>query len=209
MTSTPQPRRPEPLFIPRNLHTAAPYLRGYAWLTIIAVTGTVLLLWTQYVVAALVAALAVSGWDRHRAPLPPRLPGTAGLAQYRAMTPERFEHAIAALARRSPDVARAIRVGGSNDRALDVLVTLRDGRRILLQCKRHTDGNNVGAPALYQVNGTYRHTHRCHLAVVVTTAGFTASARQWNASLPRTDRLRLVDGPALLAWARGGPPPWA
>jgi len=207
---TPRPTRKtrEPLLIPTSLRNAASYLHGWAWIAAGVTAGTILILWTEYVIAACVAALiAASWWDRHHAPLRPRTPAAGGLAQYRAMAPTAFEDAIAALARRSPDVARATRAGGSNDRALDVLVQLRDGRRILIQCKRYT--GNVGAPALYQVNGTYRSTHRCQMAVVVTTAGFTRSALEWNASLPRAERLRLVDGPALMAWARGGPPPWA
>lgn len=131
----------------------------------------------------------------------------ADLAAYRALDPTAFEHAIADLARTHPTVATATRAGGAGDRALDVLVTLHDGRRILIQCKRYT--GNVGAPALYEVNGTYRATHRCQMAVVVTTAGFTRSALEWNASLPPAERLRLIDGARLMAWARGGPPPWA
>ncbi|MFH9425946.1 restriction endonuclease [Streptomyces sp. NPDC017529] len=128
------------------------------------------------------------------------------LAHYQRMDGTAFEHAIADLARRDPDVHSATVEGGANDRALDVLVTLVTGHRIAIQCKRYSPRNRVPADAVYQVNGTYRDYHRCQLAAIVTTSGYTRDAISANACL--TQPIRLIDGPALATWANGGPAPW-
>ncbi|WP_438484706.1 restriction endonuclease [Streptomyces sp. S186] len=132
---------------------------------------------------------------------------THTLAAYRHMTGPQFEHAVADLARRDPAVRSATVSGGANDRGLDVLVVLHDGRRIAVQCKRYAEGNRVGAPAIYTANGTYRAYHRCDHAVIVTTSRFTRDAELANASLP--EPLRLIDGRGLARWIGGGRPPWA
>ncbi|MYT30082.1 MULTISPECIES: restriction endonuclease [unclassified Streptomyces] len=132
---------------------------------------------------------------------------THTLAAYQRMTGPQFEHAVADLARRDPAVRSATVSGGANDRGLDVLVVLHDGRRIAVQCKRYAEGNRVGAPAIYTANGTYRAYHRCDHAVIVTTSRFTRDAELANASLP--EPLRLIDGRGLARWIGGGRPPWA
>lgn len=128
------------------------------------------------------------------------------LAGYLALEPTQFEHAVADLARRDPGVASAVVQGGSNDRALDVLVTLHSGHRVAIQCKKYAPTKRVGAPTIYEVNGTYRDYHRCQLGIIVTTSCFTRDATVANASLDQP--LRLIDGRALARWAAGGRPPW-
>ncbi|GAA3171051.1 MULTISPECIES: restriction endonuclease [Streptomyces] len=135
-----------------------------------------------------------------------RADGTHSIAAYQHMSGSQFEHAVADLARRDPGVRAATVSGGANDRALDVLVQLTDGRRIAVQCKRFAAGNRVGAPVVYEVNGTYRAYHRCDIALIVTTSDFTQDAQRANAELDQP--LRLVDGRTLGRWAAGGRPPW-
>ncbi|MGW5697845.1 restriction endonuclease [Streptomyces asiaticus] len=134
----------------------------------------------------------------------PRAPQPTDLAEYLALDPTVFEHAIADLALRDPNVYSAIRQGGANDRAADVLVALRDGRRIVIQCKRYQLRKAVDAGTVYELNGTYREYHHGNAAVIVTTSRFTASAREFANGVG----IALVDGPALTAWTAGGPPPW-
>ncbi|MCZ0972062.1 restriction endonuclease [Streptomyces albulus] len=136
----------------------------------------------------------------------PRRDVTHTLAALQHMTGTQFEHAVADLARQDPAVRSATVSGGANDRGLDVLVVLRDGRRIAVQCKRYAEGNRVGAPAIYTANGTYRAYHQCDQAVIVTTSRFTRDAEVANASLP--EPLRLIDGRRLARWLGGGAPPW-
>ncbi|MFD5395310.1 restriction endonuclease [Streptomyces sp. NPDC127097] len=131
---------------------------------------------------------------------------THSIAAYQHMTGVQFEHAIADLARRDTSVRTATVSGGANDRVLDVLLQLNDGRRIAVQCKRYAPSNRVGAPVIYAVNGTYRAYHRCDQALIVTTSSFTPDAQRANAELDHP--LRLIDGRALSRWASGGRPPW-
>ncbi|MCK7622808.1 restriction endonuclease [Streptomyces sp. RS10V-4] len=161
------------------------------------------------VAAATAAVVLLVRTGRLRLPGPalgrPDAPHT--LAAYQRMTGPQFEHAIADLARRDPGVRSATVSGGANDRGLDVLVVLRDGRRVAVQCKRYAEGNRVGAPAIYTANGTYRAFHRCDHAVIVTTSRFTRDAEVANAALP--EPLRLIDGRKLARWVGGGRAPWA
>lgn len=169
--------------------------------------------WTAQIITALAVTAAVSiavyGRQARLGRWIPRPRGAqhASLGDYLALDPTGFEHAIAQLARRDPQVRTAVRQGGANDRAADVIVRLRDGRRILIQCKRYRPGNNVSSEHIQMVNGTYRDIHRCDHAVIVTTSGYTRDAIRTNTMLARP--LLLVDGQALMAWTAGGPPPWA
>lgn len=140
----------------------------------------------------------------HRTHLPNR--GHRTLTTLQRLNPTHFENAIAELALEDPSVHTATRVGGTNDRGADVIAHLYDGRRILIQCKRYRTGHNVGSDTVQTINGVYRDIHHCHQAVIVTTAHFTPAAYDTNARLPHP--IRLIDGPALTAWANGGPPPW-
>ncbi|MFD9004408.1 restriction endonuclease [Streptomyces sp. NPDC059582] len=141
--------------------------------------------------------------DRRRA-LPH--PGNRTLDTFHRMTPAQFEQAIAELALEHPTVTTATPTGGANDRGADVLVTLDNGRRILIQCKRYAPGSNVGSDTVQTINGVYRDIHHCHAAVIVTTAGYTRAALDTNLLLPQ--RIRLIDGHGLTTWANGGPAPW-
>ncbi|MFI1200587.1 restriction endonuclease (plasmid) [Streptomyces sp. BHT-5-2] len=167
---------------------------------------TTLVLGILATAAATLFFLARTGRLRLPGPTRPHQDITHTLAAYHHMTGPQFEHAVADLARRDPAVRTATVSGGANDRGLDVLVVLHDGRRIAVQCKRYAEGNRVGAPAIYTANGTYRAYHRCDHAVIVTTSRFTRDAELANASLP--EPLRLIDGRGLARWVGGGHPPW-
>lgn len=132
--------------------------------------------------------------------------GRRTLDAFQRMQPYEFERAIAALAREDRHrVTHAEQVGQANDRGADVIVQLRDGRRIMIQCKRY-NGHNVGSEDVQKTNGTYRDIHGCHAAVIVTTADFTRDAEETNRLLGY--RIRFVNGEALEQWANGGHAPW-
>ncbi|CAM5500934.1 MULTISPECIES: restriction endonuclease [Streptomyces] len=135
----------------------------------------------------------------------PRAAQPTDLAGYLALDPTAFEQAIADLALRDPEVYSAVRQGGANDRAADVLVSLRDGRRIVIQCKRYQPRKAVDADTVYSLNGTYAAWHHANAATIVTTSRFTQSARAFADGVG----IRLVDGPGLARWTHGGTPPWA
>lgn len=135
------------------------------------------------------------------------------LAAYQAATPGQFEEQTAALCRRDGCTDVTV-VGGAGDLAADVLATLPGRhwwqlwlprrRRILIQCKRYQAGNLVGSEHVQRVNGTYRDIHRCQVAAIVTTSGYTWAATD----LARRVGIRLYGARELEAWARGGAAPW-
>lgn len=134
-------------------------------------------------------------------------PGNRTLAAFQRMDPYQFEKAIAALAREDRHrVSHAEQVGQANDRGADVIVKLRDGRRILIQCKKYRDGNNVGSQTVQTINGVYRDIHHCQQAVIVTTSSFTDDAYRTNGLLPKP--ILLLNGHQLVQWANGGHAPW-
>ncbi|MGV9878039.1 restriction endonuclease [Streptomyces sp. NPDC003006] len=122
------------------------------------------------------------------------------LAHLDALDPRAFELAVCSLLRR--DGLAAEHVGRAGDKGADVLVVDRSRRRVVVQCKRLRPDCRVGDQDVQRVNGTYRHDHGAHFAVIVTTGGFTAAAR---ASGPRYG-IHLVDRDTLERWADVGEP---
>jgi restriction system protein len=172
--------------------------------TAIAITGSAVLITKTKPTSLTRTARRIQALNNRRPALPRN--GHRTLETFQRMNPERFEKAIAELAATDPHVISATRVGGANDRGMDVRVHLHDGRRILIQCKRYRHGNNVGSDIIQTINGVYRELHHCHEAVIITTAKFTRSAFATNAALPHP--IRLIDGDSLTAWANGAPAPW-
>lgn len=123
------------------------------------------------------------------------------LKQFLRMDPTQFEHAVAQLLAQRPDVARTEVHGGTADRGVDILATLHDGRRILIQCKRYQIGKNVGGPAIRETVGSVTAA-RCHRGIVITTSGYTREACATNSTLG-PGMLTLVDGEDLAALAKG------
>jgi restriction system protein len=126
------------------------------------------------------------------------------ISAYRHMTPSEFERALAFLCER--DGCRGVQVvGGAGDLGADVIATVPDGRRIVIQAKRYAPTNRVGSPEIQKVGGTYAVVHRAHLAAVVTTSSYTPAA----VSYARQAGIRLLGETELAAWAsRTGPAPW-
>ncbi|MDH6125053.1 restriction endonuclease [Kitasatospora sp. GP82] len=126
------------------------------------------------------------------------------IAGYLTMDDKEFERALAFLCER--DGCRNVQVvGGAGDLAADVIATVPDGRRIVIQAKRFAPTTKVGSPDVQKVNGTYRDVHGGHLAAVVTTSVFTKSALAFGKQVG----IRMYDRQALAGWASGtGPAPW-
>lgn len=126
------------------------------------------------------------------------------ITAYQHMTPREFERALATLCER--DGCRGVRVvGGAGDLGADVIATVPDGRRIVIQAKRYAPTNPVRSPEVQKVGGTYRVVHHAHLAAVVTTSRYTQDA----VAYARQAGIRLFGERELAAWAsRTGPAPW-
>ncbi len=100
---------------------------------------------------------------------------------------------------------RHVRVcGGAGDRGADLLAIAPDGRRVVVQCKRHGPGNRVGSAAIQRFAGTCRAVHRGEICMIVTNGSFTSGdGRRLAGELD----ILLVDRPLLESWARTGSPP--
>lgn len=154
--------------------------------------------------AALLAAVAVAAgvlvvrWRVRRGVWAPPVRHLVAADPY-GMNARQFEHFLAELCLR--DGCRDVEVvGGSGDRAADVLYTDPHGRRGLIQAKRYTFERAVGDEHIQRVNGTYRSWHRCqHASVVTTSHRFTPPAQQFAQYVG----IELVDAHRLDAWMRG------
>lgn len=123
---------------------------------------------------------------------------------YAAMDPYDFEEAVAALCRRDGCTDAEV-VGGAGDLGADVLATTPDGQRLVVQCKRYTDGNKVGSQDLQRFGGTCYAVHGADTAVVVTTSDFTEPALEYAEQCG----IVCVGLDELGAWSEGAaPPPW-
>jgi restriction system protein len=121
------------------------------------------------------------------------------MAEIDAMTPTGFEEAVRKLMIR--DGITAQRVGGSNDRAADVIGRhAPTGLKVVVQCKHTTTGARVPPRVIYEVNGTAGPAHAADVAVVVTNGGFSAKAHE----CARKFRMALIDRDVLDRWAGQG-----
>ncbi|GLZ09250.1 restriction endonuclease [Actinomadura sp. NBRC 104412] len=121
------------------------------------------------------------------------------LEEIDAMTPTGFEEAVRKLMIR--DGITSQRVGGSNDRAADVIGRhAPTGLKVVVQCKHTTTGAKVPPKVIYEVNGTAGPAHGADVAVVVTNGGFSVKARQ----CAREFRMALIDRDTLELWAGQG-----
>ncbi|GIG87177.1 hypothetical protein Pen02_21130 [Plantactinospora endophytica] len=119
------------------------------------------------------------------------------------MTGAEFEHWVAALLKRS-GYSRVTVCGGAADRGADITAVAQDGRRVVVQCKRHSTTNRVGSAAIQRFAGTCRSIHRGEICVIVTNGFFAAGD---GLRLARELGIGLVDRSALGEWAYTGTPP--
>lgn len=152
----------------------------------------------------ILVAVLIQRTKRHQAQQAIAAARSFEIAPYHAMNARQFEEALAFLCQR--DGCRDVQVvGGAGDLAADVIATVPDGRRIVIQAKRFGPTTTVGSGDVQKVNGTYQHAHGAQLAAIVTTSRFTGPARTY------ADRvgIRCYDQHALAGWAsRTGPAPW-
>ncbi|GAB2931564.1 hypothetical protein GCM10027280_19060 [Micromonospora polyrhachis] len=94
--------------------------------------------------------------------------------------------------------------GGAADRGADVIARAPDGRRVVVQCKRHSASNRVGSAVIQRFAGTCRTIHRGDICMIVTNGSFTVGDGQ---RLARELGILLVDRSMLEQWAYTGMPP--
>ncbi|MEV6022166.1 restriction endonuclease [Streptomyces sp. NPDC052036] len=117
------------------------------------------------------------------------------------LDPGAFERLIVALLKR--DGFSVLQAGGrKNDRAADVIASGYFGQRFVFQCKHTAGRRNVGAPDLYEVNGTAKDIHKADIAFAVTNSGFTKDAVEFAHHVG----IRLIGRDRLRQWAEAGQP---
>ena len=123
---------------------------------------------------------------------------------YEALDADGFEDAIAALCERD-GCSEVQVVGGAGDLGADVIATVPDGRRLVVQCKYYGAANKVGSQDLQRFGGTCYAVHEAEIAVCVTTSEYTEPALDYAEHCG----IQCLDGKALAAWSEGSaPPPW-
>jgi restriction system protein len=188
------------------LTAVAPALAWLWWLAAAAALAAAL--WSRPIARGRLAAAAererragILEAERHRE-----------LASLDAMTGPRFERHVAHLCLR--DGLTVLQAGGGRgDLGADVIATLPDERRVVIQCKRYKPASAVSGPEMQQFLGTVRAEHGADVALFVTTARrFTRQAQdlahRHDVHLVHRDRLAFWNSgtplPALLAtWERG------
>ncbi|WP_139233106.1 restriction endonuclease [Micromonospora sediminimaris] len=94
--------------------------------------------------------------------------------------------------------------GGSGDRGADITARASDGRRVVVQCKRHSLNHRVGSAAIQRFAGTCREIHQGEICMIVTNGFFTAGD---GVQLAGQLGITLVDRRVLEKWAWAGAPP--
>lgn len=113
------------------------------------------------------------------------------------LTPTEFEEWTGAWLR-AAGYRQVRRVGGPGDLAADLICATPEGARVVVQCKRYAPSRRVGSAEIQTFLGMLTIHHHADLGIFVTTASFTAPARQ----LAAAHGLLLFDGAALLVPAR-------
>lgn len=145
------------------------------------------------------------GVDRVAAHMPKRsaIPRQASLGHLQTMNWSKFEQAVIVRAEQSDYVTRAVGTGKSGDRGCDGIVTLTNGARVLIQCKRYKDARKITGEMVRATDGAMRQAS-CNFAAIVTTSDFTKEGQIAAAQLS----VIPFNGAATANWFNGGRAPW-
>ena len=127
-----------------------------------------------------------------------------------AMNGKTFERHIAKLLIRD-GCTNVVVQGGHGDRGVDVIGLTADGRRLVVQCKRHAPYQTISSPDIQKFIGSAKVLYSAEVALFVATCPFTPDALQLAAetgmttwkSFPRQSLAFLSRRPvASSAWVR-------
>lgn len=165
---------------PAWLFPLPPLLNELLWLIEVAAIASLLILWL----------LLYWQWRQPATAVP--LP-TLTIDELYALSPYEFEQYVADLFRRK-GYQVSLR-GRSGDNGVDLLITDRQGKRAIVQCKRYR--KTISPDVVRELYGTLMHERVAH-AFLVSTASISNSAREWAQGKPMT----LIDGRALVQVAQ-------
>ena len=112
---------------------------------------------------------------------------------YFELSPTQFEFEVARMLK-AHGFIDVERVGGADDRGVDIKCMDEQGRMIVVQCKQYSpEKNGVGSKDIQNFLGVSTRYHRAHRGIFVTTSRFTKSAKE----VAQGSQIRLIDGAEL------------
>ena len=127
-------------------------------------------------------------------------PAIGVMAAMDAMNGKTFERHIAKLLIRD-GCTNVVVQGGHGDRGVDIIGLTADGRRLVVQCKRHAPYQTISSPDIQKFIGSAKVLYCAEVALFVATCPFTPDALQLAAETGITAVHRGV----LEEWAAGEP----
>lgn len=118
-------------------------------------------------------------------------PQKHGLEQFRSMDEYEFEHLVADVWQKKGWDTTVTQ--GSNDAGIDIIAEKDDlyHKKILIQAKRYSKGNNVGSQQVQQYYSLKDQEDNVDEVLIVTTSDFTDPARELAEKL----NVKLINGP--------------
>ena len=114
-----------------------------------------------------------------------------------AASPSEFERVVATLLAAS-GYTDVVVVGGPGDLSADVTCRDSEGQLVIVQCKQYAPAQSIGSGAMQQFIGMGHVHHQADRMIYVTTAHYTQPA----VDLAHKHGIQLVDGDALVVWAK-------
>jgi len=118
------------------------------------------------------------------------------LGELTSLDPTRFERLIEWLLP-SRGFVEVEHCGGPGDRGADLIAIDKNGRRVVVQCKRYGLNHKVGSPEIQRFVGAIT-IHNANRGMVITTSTYTPEA----IAIAGASRVDLIDGATLLGWIR-------
>lgn len=167
-------------------------------LSIKAVVNTILIIPLAAFSATALGALAYVAYHhfliyRIKSERSDRLLRERTLGDIRRMTPNDFEHYVAALFEKQGYKAEVTQQ--SDDKGIDVVLS-KDKKTIAVQAKLYSDNNIITPDQVRDFRGSYASRHDG--GIFVTTSDFTAKARKWALE----EGVQLINGNDLVEIAR-------
>jgi restriction system protein len=138
--------------------------------------------------ATIILLIRLWRWNRRRRRLRAKTFG-----ELLALTPSQFEAAVGDLLH-DLGYHEVKRVGRSGDLAADLRCRDRQGRSVIVQCKRYAPGARVGSRDIQSFIGMVAVHHQADRGIFVTTSAFTQPA----IDLAQRHDITLIDGEELV-----------
>ena len=90
------------------------------------------------------------------------------------------------------------RVGGAGDLGADLIGHDKQGKKVIVQCKRYAIGNKVGSPELQKFMGMIQIHHMADYGIFITSSEYSSPAKELAGK--HKELIKLVDGQEIAKW---------